>query len=118
MMARFFLWLGWSRFHRVPPPAKRACRVYNVVWLDPFSQAEWPISVTVAFYPNGRPCEVFAQLEKSSSTLDAALIASARMMSHLLQRGVKVRDLAHIVGEYGSPVDVLPKALLFAEGRL
>jgi hypothetical protein len=58
--------------------------------------------VTVGFYPDGRPGEVFTHGARSGSNLDALLADACVVVSCLIQHGVEPRDLAASMGRLGS----------------
>lgn len=57
--------------------------------------------VTIGFYPDGRPGEVFTHGERSGSDLDALLADACVVVSHLIQHGVEPRNLAASMGRLG-----------------
>jgi hypothetical protein len=59
-------------------------------------------TVTVGFYPDGRPGEVFTHGIRSGSTLDALLADACVVVSCLIQHGVEPRDLAGSMGRLGN----------------
>jgi hypothetical protein len=58
--------------------------------------------VTIGFYPNGRPGEVFTHGARSGSALDALLADACVVVSCLIQHGVDPRDLANSMGRLGN----------------
>lgn len=58
--------------------------------------------VTVGFYPDGRPGEVFTHGARSGSNLDALLADACVVVSCLIQHGVEPRDLAASMGRLGN----------------
>jgi len=58
--------------------------------------------VTVGFYPDGRPGEVFTHGARSGSNLDALLADACVVVSCLIQHGVEPRDLATSMGRLGN----------------
>jgi hypothetical protein len=58
--------------------------------------------VTVGFYPDGRPGEVFTHGAKAGSTMDGLLDDACVLVSRLLQHGVAAADLAGSVGRLGN----------------
>ena len=58
--------------------------------------------VTIGFYPDGRPGEVFTHGTRSGSALDALLADACVVVSCLIQHGVKPRDLATSMGRLGN----------------
>ena len=65
--------------------------------------------VTIGFYPDGRPGEVFTHGARSGSNLDALLADACVVVSCLIQHGVEPRDLASSMGRLGnaSPASVI-----------
>ena len=59
-------------------------------------------TVTVGFYPDGRPGEVFVHGTRTGSTLDALLADACVVVSCLLQHGVEPSELATSMGRLGS----------------
>jgi hypothetical protein len=59
-------------------------------------------TVTVGFYPDGRPGEVFTHGIRTGSTLDALLADACVVVSCLIQHGVEPRDLASSMGRLGN----------------
>ena len=59
-------------------------------------------TVTVGFYPDGRPGEVFTHGTKAGSNLDAILADACVVVSCLIQHGVDPRQLAESVGRLGN----------------
>jgi hypothetical protein len=58
--------------------------------------------VTIGFYPDGRPGEVFTHGARSGSNLDALLADACVVVSGLLQHGVMPRDLSLSMGRLGN----------------
>ena len=58
--------------------------------------------VTIGFYPDGRPGEVFTHGARSGSNLDALLADACVVVSRLIQHGAEPRDLAASMGRLGS----------------
>lgn len=58
--------------------------------------------VTIGFYPNGRPGEVFTHGARSGSNMDALLADACVVVSYLIQHGVEPRDLASSMGRLGN----------------
>jgi hypothetical protein len=58
--------------------------------------------VTIGFYPDGRPGEVFTHGIRTGSGLDALLADACVVVSCLIQHGVEPRDLAASMGRLGS----------------
>ena len=59
-------------------------------------------TVTVGFYPDGRPGEVFTHATRTGSTLDALLADACVVVSQLLQHGVEPAELAASMGRQGN----------------
>lgn len=59
-------------------------------------------TVTIGFYPDGRPGEVFTHGMRTGSTLDALLADACVLLSLLMQHGVESRELASSMGRLGS----------------
>jgi len=60
-------------------------------------------TVTIGFYPDNRPGEVFTHGIKTGSALDALLADACVLLSVLLQHGVNATDLAASMGHLGAP---------------
>jgi hypothetical protein len=58
--------------------------------------------VTIGFYPDGRPGEVFTHGARSGSNLDALLADACVVVSCLIQHGIEPRDLAASMGRIGN----------------
>ena len=58
--------------------------------------------VTIGFYPDGRPGEVFTHGIRTGSSLDALLADACVVVSCLIQHGVDPRDLATSMGRLGN----------------
>ena len=58
--------------------------------------------VTIGFYPDGRPGEVFTHGIRTGSGLDALLADACVVVSCLIQHGVEPRDLAASMGRLGN----------------
>ena len=58
--------------------------------------------VTVGFYPDGRPGEVFTHGARSGSNLDALLADACVMVSCLIQHGAEPRALVASMGRLGT----------------
>lgn len=58
--------------------------------------------VTVGYYPDGRPGEVFTHGARSGSNLDALLADACVVVSCLIQHGVEPRGLAASMGRLGT----------------
>ncbi len=59
-------------------------------------------TVTVGFYPDGRPGEVFTHGTKTGSTLDGLLADACVVVSCLIQHGVAPGELAKSMGRLGN----------------
>jgi hypothetical protein len=59
-------------------------------------------TVTVGFYPDGRPGEVFVHGIRTGSSLDALLADACVVVSCLIQHGVEPQELAHGMGRLGN----------------
>ncbi len=70
-------------------------------------------TVTVGFYPNGRPGEVFTHGTKTGSTLDALLADACVVVSCLIQHGAEPRELARSMGRLGNaePASIIGKVI-------
>jgi hypothetical protein len=58
--------------------------------------------VTIGFYPDGRPGEVFTHGARSGSNLDALLADACVVVSCLIQHGVEPSHLATSMGRLGN----------------
>jgi hypothetical protein len=58
--------------------------------------------VTIGFYPDGRPGEVFTHGARSGSSLDVLLADACVVVSCLIQHGVKPRDITGSMGRLGN----------------
>ena len=58
--------------------------------------------VTIGFYPDGKPGEVFTHGARSGSNLDALLADACVVVSCLIQHGVELHDLAISMGRLGN----------------
>ena len=58
--------------------------------------------VTIGYYPDGRPGEVFTHGSKTGSALDALLADACVVVSCLIQHGVEPRELATSMGRLGN----------------
>jgi hypothetical protein len=59
-------------------------------------------TVTVGFYPDGRPGEVFVHGTKTGSTLDALLNDACVLVSLLMQHGIEPKEFATSMGRLGN----------------
>ena len=60
-----------------------------------------PYAITIGFFPDGRPGEVFTRGAKVGSSLDGLLDDACIALSILLQFGVEPAQLAHSLGSLG-----------------
>jgi hypothetical protein len=58
--------------------------------------------VTIGFYPDGRPGEVFTHGIRTGSGLDALLADACVVVSCLIQHGVEPREIASSMGRVGN----------------
>jgi hypothetical protein len=58
--------------------------------------------VTIGFYPDGRPGEVFTHGARSGSNIDALLADACVVVSCLIQHGAEPSELAGSMGRLGS----------------
>jgi hypothetical protein len=58
--------------------------------------------VTIGFYADGRPGEVFIHGARSGSNLDALLADACVVVSCLVQHGIQSRELASSMGRLGN----------------
>jgi hypothetical protein len=70
-------------------------------------------TVTIGFYPDGRPGEVFTHGLRTGSNLDALLADACVVVSCLIQYGAEPRELAASMGRLGSaePASVIGAVL-------
>ena len=70
-------------------------------------------TVTIGFYSDGRPGEVFTHGIKTGSSLDALLADACVLLSLLMQHGVGTNELASSMGRHGSsePASVIGAVL-------
>jgi hypothetical protein len=59
-------------------------------------------TVTIGFYPNGRPGEVFTHGARSGSNLDALLADACVVVSCLIQHGIEPLEIATSMGRLGN----------------
>lgn len=62
-----------------------------------------PVAVTVGFYLDGRPGEVFADGPKEGSQMQSVLSDACVLISIALQHGLTPADLAHSLGRSPAP---------------
>jgi hypothetical protein len=69
--------------------------------------------VTIGFYPDGRPGDVFTHGLRTGSNLDALLADACVVVSCLIQHGAEPSDLAASMGRLGSaePASVIGAVL-------
>jgi hypothetical protein len=67
--------------------------------------------VTIGFYPDGRPGEVFTHGARSGSALDALLADACVVVSCLIQHGAEPREIASSMGRLG---DAEPASIIGA----
>lgn len=72
-------------------PARRACRTMTVTALNQ------SMIMSVGYYPDGRPGEVFCSNNKSGTEVDALARDAAVAVSMCLQHGVELETLAKAV---------------------
>ncbi len=60
--------------------------------------------VTIGFYPDGRPGEVFIHGARSGSSMDALLADACVVVSGLIQHGAVPSDLAASMGRFSNAV--------------
>jgi hypothetical protein len=77
-------------------PARRAAEIVEL------EHGGTRFTVTIGFYPDGRPGEVFVHGVRTGSSLDALLADACVVVSCLLQHGVEPRELAHSMGRLGN----------------
>lgn len=58
--------------------------------------------VTIGFYPDGKPGEVFVHGTKTGSTLDALLADACVLVSLLMQHGIDPKEVATSMGRLGN----------------
>jgi hypothetical protein len=73
-------------------------------------------TVTVGFYPDGRPGEVFTHGLRSGSNLDGLLADACVVVSLLMQHGVEAREIASSMGRLGNaePASIIGAVIDFA----
>ena len=59
-------------------------------------------TVTIGFYPDGRPGEVFVHGARTGSTMDALLADACVLVSLLMQHGVEPKEFATSMGRLGN----------------
>jgi hypothetical protein len=75
-------------------------------------------TVTIGFYPDGRPGEVFTHGIRSGSNLDALLADACVLVSCLIQHGVEPREIASSMGRLGNaePASIIGAVIDLAAG--
>jgi hypothetical protein len=75
-------------------------------------------TVTIGFYPDGRPGEVFTHGIRSGSNLDALLADACVVVSCLIQHGVELREIASSMGRLGNaePASIIGAVIDLAAG--
>ena len=70
-------------------------------------------TVTIGFYPDGRPGEVFTHGLRTGSNLDALLADACVVVSCLIQHGAEPRELSASMGRLGNsePASVIGAVL-------
>jgi hypothetical protein len=84
-------------------PNKRACETVA------FERDGSQYQMTVGFYPDGRPGEIFLNADRSDSLLDVMTSDAAILASLALQHGCTLKTIAHALkrnsqGEAASPI--------------
>jgi hypothetical protein len=75
-------------------------------------------TVTIGFYPDGRPGEVFTHGIRSGSNLDALLADACVVVSCLIQHGVEPHEIASSMGRLGNaePASIIGAVIDLAAG--
>jgi hypothetical protein len=75
-------------------------------------------TVTIGFYPDGRPGEVFTHGMRSGSNLDALLADACVVVSCLIQHGVEPHEIASSMGRLGNaePASIIGAMIDLAAG--
>jgi hypothetical protein len=73
-------------------------------------------TVTIGFYPDGRPGEVFTHGLRSGSNLDGLLADACVVVSYLMQHGVEPKEIASSMGRLGNtaPASIIGVVIDFA----
>lgn len=73
-------------------------------------------TVTIGFYPDGCPGEVFTHGHRSGSTLDGLLADACVVVSCLMQHGVEPQQIASSMGRLGNaePASIVGAVVDFA----
>jgi len=81
---------------RRPLPQRRPAETFTVVhWNQPFA-------VTVGFYPDGTPGEVFVDARKTGGDVEAIARDAAVVISLALQHGAPLETIRHAVTRNGN----------------
>lgn len=86
------------RRERLPP--RRNCRTDLLKWTPPGGSTQ-PILITVGFYSDWRPGEVFATAAKSGADIRLLLEDASVLVSNLLQMGRDLDDIKCRLGGDG-----------------
>ena len=92
---------------RVRLPDRRAAETVEL------EQGGQRFTVTIGFYTDGRPGEVFTHGLRTGSNLDALLADACVIVSCLIQHGAEPRELAASMGRLGNaePASVIGAVL-------
>ncbi len=73
-------------------------------------------TVTIGFYPDSRPGEVFTHGLRSGSNLDGLLADACVVVSCLMQHGVEPQEIASSMGRLGNaePASIIGAVIDFA----
>jgi hypothetical protein len=77
-------------------PNRRAAETINI------ERVGMRFTVTIGFYPDGKPGEVFVHGIKTGSTLDALLNDACVLVSLLMQHGIEPKEFATNMGRLGN----------------
>lgn len=85
-----------------------------------FVHANTPYEVTIGFYPDGRPGEVFVSGYKVGAALQHMLVDAGIFISFALQRGATLEELRHSVAreEAGAPSSLIGLLVEFVFARV
>ena len=78
-------------------PGRRRCESFTLPW----GGLARPHFVTVGFYPDGRPGEVFITGGKSGEAIESIARDGAVMLSMALQHGATIETIAHAITRDG-----------------
>ncbi len=78
-------------------PARRPSRTHELRWADSNGQPT-KFTMTVGFFLDGRPGEVFADGPKTGSAMQALLADACVILSVALQHGITPAELLHSMG--------------------